>query len=202
MSCNTREKPIWNCTNKCLSKKKGYQQNWVYSFKSSNGKVFLSNTVILLTFQDYMNNCYSCLFCSCCCLSICIHLWFGSKCGFVLSVDIHLWFILSIDFYLWLVLSVVDVADNDTVLMFVYSVASWYWCHRITRDWSHWTDRHRQSVRSVTIHQFLLFSAWRNLVYSAAAVVAFVVADGGLVGWHGCHVRHPMSQYRLSCLIS
>jgi len=25
-------------------------------FKSSNGKVFLSNTVILLTFEDYMHN--------------------------------------------------------------------------------------------------------------------------------------------------
>jgi len=50
MSYNTKEKPICSCRDGYISKKKECHRNWLYQqlFESSNRKVFLSNTVILL----------------------------------------------------------------------------------------------------------------------------------------------------------
>ena len=50
MSYNTKEKPICSCTRELTASNNSL-------LKSSNKKVFLSNTVILLTFEEYMYKC-------------------------------------------------------------------------------------------------------------------------------------------------
>jgi len=58
MNYNTKEKPIYSCKDKYLSKKNVTKVNCIEQLsKSCNKEVFLSNTVILLTFEEYVSNC-------------------------------------------------------------------------------------------------------------------------------------------------
>jgi len=56
MSYNTREKNLYGTVQTNISQKRKDIIK-IDSIKCSNGKVSVSNTVILLTFEDYMNNC-------------------------------------------------------------------------------------------------------------------------------------------------